>query len=142
MIDTNIIRDAVGAPSANLPNGLRTELLVFICHFALTTRNVRKIGVAEFESAIVSLFGFDRLPFFAHTFAHTPSSSPPLCCLQQAAPIITIISVTILLLQLCGILLAFTTTAHCYFLHFTDCIHQSLSILILPRLRNPSGKPL
>src|SRR5258706_4956384 len=59
MIDTNIIRDAVGAPSANLPNGLRTELLVFICHFALTTRNMRKSGVAEFESAIVSLFGFE-----------------------------------------------------------------------------------
>jgi len=66
MIDTNIIRDAVGAPSVNLPSGLRTEPCVFVCHSALTTRNMRsgdmpymKSGVAEFESAIVSLFGFE-----------------------------------------------------------------------------------
>src|SRR5258706_693108 len=68
MIDTS---DAVGAPSVNPPSGLRTELLVFVCHSALTTRNMRsgdipymKSGVAEFESAIVSLFGFETLPSF------------------------------------------------------------------------------
>jgi len=76
MIDTS---DAVGAPSVNPPSGLRTELLVFVCHSTLTTRNMRsgdipymKSGVAEFESAIVSLFGFETLPSFAHTFALRP----------------------------------------------------------------------
>ncbi len=64
MIDTNIICDAVGAPSVNPPSGLRTEPLVFVCHSALMTRNTRSgdmpsSGVAEFESAIVSLFGFE-----------------------------------------------------------------------------------
>ncbi len=66
MVDTNIICDTVGAPSVNPPSGLRTEPLIFVCHSALTTRNAcsgdmpyMKSGVAEFESAIVSLFGVE-----------------------------------------------------------------------------------
>jgi len=66
MVDTNIICDAVRAPSVNPPSGLRTELLIFVCHSALTTRNAcsgdmpyMKSRVAEFESTIVSLFGVE-----------------------------------------------------------------------------------
>ena len=92
----------------------------------------------------------------ARPFAFTPSSSSPLCCLQQATTTVTVtslaVSVTLPLLyddfhaKICAISPRRHSrpplTAHRYFLYFTDCKHLFPYILVFPRLRNPSVKAL